>query len=227
MKTDKYKNVRTRTYVFVGYPDELENKNMTTADLVRYLERRGANVLGINHYADVNEEGEQKKLHTHFVLEYPSARFYNSVLDDLEDFEFRQFLEPCKNLKAACRYLIHADHLEKYQYPIEDLFGTESLKQKAIKWCTEKPEVSNDEALEAIINFIQTYYFMEKLTLQTLFSFCISHNYLKAYKFYYQMIKDIVNERNNCINETAAECNEYFDISCDKDPKKDLTLKVN
>lgn len=227
MKTDKYKNVKVRSYVLVSYPDELENKNMTTADLVQYLEKRGANVVGINHYADTNEDGEQKKLHTHLVLEFSSQRYYNSVLDDLDEFSFKQFLEPCKNLKAACRYLVHADHLDKYQYPTDDIFGTESLKAKCIKWCTEKPEVSNEEALESIINFVQTYYFMEKLTLQTLFAFCISHNYLKAYKLYYQIIKDIVNERNNRINETAMECDEYFDISIDKDPKKDLTLKLN
>lgn len=68
----------------------------------------------ITHNFDTKEDGTLKKEHIHLVGHTKSAKFLDQVAEKLGVPS--QFIEYCKHWKGACRYLIHIDDPDKFQY---------------------------------------------------------------------------------------------------------------
>lgn len=66
------------------------------------------------HCADVKDDGELKKAHIHFLGKLSDPREPSVVCKDLGLPV--NAIANVKSWKAACRYLIHLDHSDKFQY---------------------------------------------------------------------------------------------------------------
>ena len=84
------------------------------------------NVIGI-----VSDGGEvlplpadlYKKPHRHCILSFSGKRKFENVVSLVSPFGV-DYAQPCNDIRACTRYLIHLDHPEKAQYAYEDIiFG--------------------------------------------------------------------------------------------------------
>lgn len=132
---------KDRKYVSVLYPDD-----PTHAAAMEKLESGGYDYAAILHDSDVYETdgedhkaGDLKKPHWHVVIRFsPNALWNTAVAKDL-GIEVN-YLEKCRNLNKALLYLVHRDHLDKYQYDLDKVFGSQSMISVLSKLLTEEDE---------------------------------------------------------------------------------------
>lgn len=74
------------------------------------------------HYADTTDDGVLKKPHIHFVGKLSEVRSPDVVCKDL-GLPINA-ISNIKSWKAACRYLIHLDQPQKYQYQPDDVVSS-------------------------------------------------------------------------------------------------------
>lgn len=107
---------QSRCYLGILYPDA-ENYDCS-AVLVR-LGDAFREVAYITHDKDVNEQGELKKPHIHWVgkrdTPCPITTIVNALKIPGNDIEF------CKNYRSSLRYLVHADNKDKFQYDPDEV----------------------------------------------------------------------------------------------------------
>ena len=107
--------------------------------LIAYLQSADAALLdgleyvGILHDQDLDDEGNPKKPHMHILFRFPFARTGAAVAKSFR-LGYNQ-VSPVHSWRAACRYLVHANQPEKYQYPEGAVFG--SLAYEAICYIRE------------------------------------------------------------------------------------------
>lgn len=100
------------------------------------LKNSGWSYVGILHDKDIRDDGELKKPHYHFLIDFGKVpKLYSTVCRKL-GFHFKKnddgsglpvYGEPCRNFKSCATYLIHQGIPDKYQYDIEELFGDDIL----------------------------------------------------------------------------------------------------
>ena len=76
---------------------------------------------GILHDKDIDENGEIKKAHYHFVVRLDSAQTNDYLAKILGIKE--NYIQIVYSLKGALDYLTHSNQPDKYQYTKECLFG--------------------------------------------------------------------------------------------------------
>ncbi len=112
---------RDRKFVAVLYPDD-----MSHVFALERLKSGGYNFAAILHDQDTYEDGdhigELKKLHWHVVIKFPNAVWNEALAKELGITS--NYLEKAKSLDGALLYLVHYGFDEKYQYDIEQVFGT-------------------------------------------------------------------------------------------------------
>lgn len=107
--------------------------------LIAYLQSADAALLdgleyvGILHDKDLDEAGNPKKPHMHILFRFPNARHGTSVAKGFR-LGYNQ-VAPVHSWRAACRYLVHSDHPDKYQYPESAVFGV--LAYEAVSYIHE------------------------------------------------------------------------------------------
>ncbi len=106
---------------------ELYPESSNIDDLVALCREHGIHVTYILHDRDVwdkNDKGYEigslKKPHWHIILETRTPK----ELDTVRALTGIKHLETPYSLAGAFSYLVHANHPNKYQYPIEDVFST-------------------------------------------------------------------------------------------------------
>lgn len=106
----------SRIFIGILYPDA-ENYDCS-AVLVR-LDDTFRELAYITHDMDVNQLGELKKAHIHWVGKRdspcPISTIANALRIPANDIEF------ARNYKSSLRYLIHADNKDKHQYSPDDV----------------------------------------------------------------------------------------------------------
>ena len=108
---------RDRKFCAVLYPED-----ETHAACIEKLKTGGYNFAAILHDQDVNEEGELKKPHWHIVVKFPNAVWNEALAKELGITA--NYLEKARSLDSALLYLVHYGYEEKYQYDIQEVFGT-------------------------------------------------------------------------------------------------------
>ena len=107
--------------------------------LISYLQSADAALLdgleyaGILHDKDLDESGQPKKAHMHVLFRFPNARHGTSVAKVFR-LNYNQ-VAPVHSWRSACRYLVHSDQSDKYQYPESAVFG--NLAYEAISYIHE------------------------------------------------------------------------------------------
>lgn len=118
-------NKRYRSFMLVLYPDD-----ETHVDVMNYVEEFILEYAYILHDKDVNEKGEIKKEHYHVVIKFNEGITISSLSKKLNLDE--NYITPTKGSYVyGLRYLVHADHKDKYQYEVSDVVGP--LKSRLIK----------------------------------------------------------------------------------------------
>ena len=118
-------NPRSRAWCMVLYPEDDSH-----VQCIELLQTKGVSFACILHDKDVWEKdespnhvaGEPKKPHWHVVLYVKNPRYRNSLA---EEFGIKpNYLEVCRSRDSALLYLVHDGYPDKYQYDIDDVFGS-------------------------------------------------------------------------------------------------------
>ena len=184
--TQFYKNKDTSS-------EEVEEKRYRNFMILLYPEwDKFENILGdikgsFKNYAYIKHipETEEKKEHMHLVLSLDNPRTEKSLAKRLDIDE--RFVQRVKSLRGACRYLIHADNEEKYQYNHEQVIVSNSFKGTYFKAFDDL--MSEEEMLDNIYTFIDTYKQANSIDLEiALTRYVISNGFDKIFKRYYNTI---------------------------------------
>lgn len=109
---------RTRVYWSILYPDSCHPQWRDILSSVHCIPF----VCSPLHDKDVNEvDDSQKKPHWHIIIFFDGPKTIEqaqAIFDSIGAIKCK----PVESTKGACRYLIHMDNPEKYQYPQEAVY---------------------------------------------------------------------------------------------------------
>ena len=106
--------------------DKEHERILQTMDILEVLKSICEEYYLIQHYADINENGQLKRLHYHAVIRL-SKRIRKMTLIKVlsESLNISPTMISCEilyNKRVAIRYLIHLDNPDKYQYEELNIF---------------------------------------------------------------------------------------------------------
>lgn len=140
----KYQN---RRHLLLLYPLEDESHKNALAYICDNYEK----YVWICHDKDTDADGNIKKSHTHCIIEFPSARWNTAIAKEL-GITPNYLEEPKFGFDNCLEYLIHYKQKEKFQYSIDDCFGTLVGKLKDL---LNKGTKSECEKVIDILNYIE------------------------------------------------------------------------
>lgn len=104
---------KSRTFLGVLYPD---SETYDCAEVLARFPEVFEEWAYVTHDMDVDENGELKKAHIHWVGKLKTPSLISVVAGGHKLGVPANSVEFCKSWKHAVRYLIHKDTPEKYQY---------------------------------------------------------------------------------------------------------------
>lgn len=110
--------------IFCGilYPDA---ENYVLAEVLDRLKDKFTEWAYIIHDSDIEDDGNPKKTHVHWVARRDSDVPLSTVSIWLGVTE--NYIQYAKSFKSSVRYLVHADSPEKYQYSKEKILTNINL----------------------------------------------------------------------------------------------------
>lgn len=163
------KKVRSRCYHLILYEEDLSHKNA-----MDYIEHH-FDYCSILHDKDFDEAtGEIKKAHYHFILYFDNPVYKSSLATQLNILP--NYIQ-VESLKKGLLYLIHYNHKDKYQYSIDEVYG--SLKDKLYSYLSNNIENEN-QCVILILNYLDSldYY----LSLHDFILYIVSNNLWSYYR---------------------------------------------
>lgn len=120
--------------------------------------------VGIYHDKDkAEEDDEQKKPHVH-ILVYLPFKMTNKTLAENLGIECR-WVQSVQDIEAFEAYLIHLNHWNKYQYSVQELFGTRAEKT-IYRLLRIKNNVTREtDSLNEVIQYMMTWISQEPFIL--------------------------------------------------------------
>ena len=142
-------NKRFRNFTVVIYEDDPD------FDKQAFNLAQEGETIYIRHDKDIDDEGNDKKPHYHYVLRLKEACTISALSKRIEVKE--NMIEPVKKSMNGClKYLIHFGYDDKYQYSPEDVNGnSDKLKLRLLKLVTDN--IPESDKVETIENFILDY----------------------------------------------------------------------
>lgn len=135
-------------------------------------------------------EEEEKKEHVHLILSLDNPRSEESLAKRLEID--KRFIGHIKSLRGSCRYLVHMDNEDKYQYSLEQVKVSNSFKSTYYKSFDDL--LSDEEILDNIYTFINDYKELDPILLEVdLSKFVCANAYERVFKRYYNTIVKYAN----------------------------------
>lgn len=107
--------------------------------------------VGVLHDKDIDDNGVLKKVHYHFLIRFENAMTIGSVLKIIPNHE-SHLINKVKSFKGACRYLLHLDNPEKYQYTESNLLGNINIAKRYIQ-----ADDYENEGVKKILSFIESF----------------------------------------------------------------------
>lgn len=174
--SEEIEEKRYRNFMILLYP-EWENYR----DILDDIKGSFKNYAYIKHIA----EEEEKKEHVHLVLSLDNPRSESSLSKRLE-IE-KRFVKRIKSLRGSCRYLIHKDNEDKFQYNLDQVVVSNSFKSTYFKSFDDL--LSDEEILENIYDFIKDHRDYNYIELEIALSKYVCTNaFERVYKRYYTTI---------------------------------------
>lgn len=173
---------RYRHFAILLYP-EWQNFN----NILNDIKGNFKNYAYIKHIP----EEKEKKEHIHLILSLDNPRTIESLSKRLEIP--KHLIENIKSLRGACRYLIHKDNEDKFQYDLSQVIVSNSFKKTYYKSFDDLE--SDDEILENIYNYIHSLKdICNNIEIEIeLTRFVCQNNYERIFKRYYQTITKYIN----------------------------------
>ncbi len=192
-------NKRVRNYLGVIYEDD-ENFDNQFFNLSQEKES-----IWIKHDRDLDDEGNIKKPHYHFVIQLKNACTLSSMAKRLE--VNKNMLEYVKNVNSSLKYLIHYKDDNKYNYnPEEVQSNSEKLKRRFLDLVAK--ETPETDKMIGIFDFIESQ--TDYIDVKILFKYAVKNNIWDAYRRNYAIIKDLVGNHNAKINAKLYHTGEDF-----------------
>lgn len=121
---------RINCFQFVLYVDSDTLNFEKVIDVIKSVEFYSCKYYYCLHDKDINENGEFKKAHYHLIVKLDNAIAIDKIInclsnDDNIKIALQNNISIVKSFKGACRYLIHYDNKEKYQYNLNDIVSND------------------------------------------------------------------------------------------------------
>lgn len=168
---------RYRHFMILLYP---EWDNFT--EILQDLKGSFKNYAYIKHFA----ESQEKKEHIHFILSLDNPRSIQSLSNRIGVPS--HLIQNIKSLRGACRYLIHLDNEDKFQYALDNVIVSKSFKGTFTKSFDDL--MSDSDMLDNIYLFIEQYkddYTSIQLEIE-LTKFVSQNGFDRVFKRYYNTI---------------------------------------
>mgnify|MGYP004501122285 CR=1 FL=1 len=179
--SEEIEEKRYRHFMLLLYP-EWSNYN----DILQDIKGSFKNYAYIKHMP----EDEEKKEHVHLILSLDNPRTEQSLAKRLEID--KRFIGYIKSLRGSCRYLVHMDNEEKYQYNLDQVIVSNSFKSTFFKSFDDL--LSDEEVLDNIYSFINDYKELNPIDLEvSLTKFVCANAYERVFKRYYNTIVKYLN----------------------------------
>lgn len=136
---------RSRNFMLLLYPDNEEHMLVLEHIKLNY------DYAYICHNKDYDEKGEIKKEHIHLFLQTINAKWNTALSEDIK--LALNFIQQCKSPNNSLCYLIHYNDDSKFQYDINEVYGT--LKTKLVKLLKNDKKDENEKIFE-LLNYIET-----------------------------------------------------------------------
>ena len=132
----------------------------------------------IKHFPESNE----KKEHFHVILSFENAKTKSALAKQLGIQE--NYIDVVKNFRTICRYLIHKDDEDKYQYSLDQVKVSEHFERKFKLQFDDL--ISEEQIIDNIYKFIDTMPedVMYRERVRLLILYVNSHVYDTIYKRY-------------------------------------------
>ena len=130
-------------------------------------------------------EEEEKKEHVHLILSLDNPRSEISLAKRLEIP--KRLIKHIKSLRGSCRYLIHKDNEDKFQYNLDQVVVSNSFKSTYFKSFDDL--LSDEEILDNIYSFIDDHKECTPIELEMLLTKYVCTNaFERVFKRYYNTI---------------------------------------
>lgn len=167
---------RYRHFMILLYPEDDYFK-----DTLEDIKGSFKNYAYIKHIA----EEEEKKEHVHLILSLDNPRSESSLAKRLEIP--KRLVKRIKSLRGSCRYLIHKDNEDKFQYNLDQVVVSNSFKSTYFKSFDDL--LSDEEILDNIYGFINDHKECTPIELEMLLSKYVCTNaFERVFKRYYNTI---------------------------------------
>lgn len=133
----------------------------------------------ICHDRDIDENGEIKKAHWHLLLSFETKKSLSLIAKMLHVEE--NLIEVVNNYKSLERYLIHLDNPDKAQYKPSEVISNYDYEVQVYS--------TTESILKYLIDECQHY---ENIAQFNIMIMKLGIDYMKVYKQYYSMIKDVI-----------------------------------
>lgn len=174
--SEEIEEKRYRNFMILLYP-EWENFK----DILEDIKGSFKNYAYIKHIA----EDEEKKEHMHLILALDNPRSEMSLAKRLEID--KRFVKRIKSLRGSCRYLIHKDNEDKYQYNLDQVIVSNSFKSTYFKSFDDL--LSDEEILSNIYGFIDDNKEFNPVELEiALTKYVCMNAFERVFKRYYNTI---------------------------------------
>ena len=174
--SEEIEEKRYRNFMILLYPEDSYFN-----DVLNDIKGSFKNYAYIKHIP----EEEEKKEHIHLILSLDNPRSVISLAKRLEID--KRLIQHIKSLRASCRYLVHADAEDKYQYNLDQVIVSHSFKSTYFKSFDDL--LSDEEILDNIYDFIRDNRALSPIELEIQLSrFVCSNGFERVFKRYYQTI---------------------------------------
>lgn len=175
------RNLKIRRVGGILYP----NEDKTHLNALEIIKNSGYDYAYINHHSDKDDDGQLKKEHIHFLIEFPNPRWLSAISDELGLQP--NYLQPIRNKRGMLAYMIHLNDITKYQYDLEEVKGTNLF----LKDLEQIYDEYNNQELNGFERIYQ-YILQENPNINQLLSFVYDNKLLKVWKIYRQDFKDLL-----------------------------------
>lgn len=174
--SEEIEEKRYRHFMILLYPED----NYFN-DVLQDIKGSFKNYAYIKHIP----EEEEKKEHLHLILSLDNPRSELSLSKRLEID--KRLIKHIKSLRGSCRYLIHKDNEDKFQYNLDQVIVSNSFKSTYFKAFDDL--LSDEEILLNIYGFIDDNKSLDTIKLEIeLTKYVCNNAFERVFKRYYNTI---------------------------------------
>lgn len=175
--SEEIEEKRYRNFTILLYPEWADFK-----DILQDIKGSFKKYAYIKHMP----ESDEKKEHFHLILSLDNPRSIRSLSKRLE-IPYN-LIQACKSVRASCRYLVHMDNDDKFQYSLDQVIVSNSFKSIFFKSFDDL--MTDSDILDLIYNFIDSNkHKFNPVELEIkLTQFVCENGYDRIFKRYYNTI---------------------------------------